>query len=468
MFNKITFVPSIERLEQRAMPAVKAVNLSATGILTINSDDNPTQVRLKQIGINYIVEEVGTSKSWSYKAATEVVFNGGNGNDTFINASPLRVTARGYGGNDYLQGGPGNDLLLGGPGNDVFVGGAGDDTLIGGLGNDRIDGGLGDDSIVLIDAAFNNDSATGGLGRDSFWVDFKAGKQDYVADLKAEDSEHDVEKFTNGADMTFDGDRIADPTPKSSATAGVSGTAGVMEYKRFDGKPLFSSKGPQVDDIKQGALGDCWLLAGLSAIAKDNAPVLKMNMVDFGDSTYGVRYENNFYRVDNDFPVYPGTTNLSFSQFGSEGSVWVVVAEKAFVYYRNNPTPPLTYESIEGGRCDEVNKAFRAVNREEKSLSGFSAATLSSYLVSALDSKKAVTFGFGGTEVAKIVGSHGYTLTSYNKDASGKVISFVVRNPWGEDGGVTADSKPLDGYVTITADDMLKISNSSVWVGKWK
>ena len=468
MFNKIDFKPVIEGLEQRVVPAVKLVDLKS-GILTINCDDAATQVRVKQIGINYVVEEVGTNKTWSHKAVTQVQFNGGKGNDTFVNASPLPVKAFGNDGNDYLQGGPGNDQFFGGSGTDVLVGGAGDDNLSGGLGNDRIDGGLGNDAIVLIDQAFNNDTATGGPGSDAFWIDFRSGKKDFIADLGKEDAEHLVDKFTNGADLTFDGDRIVDPTPESGATAGISGTAGTFSYSRFDNRPLFPSKGPQVDDIRQGALGDCYFLAGISAIAKDNKAVLQLNMVDFGDGTYGVRYLNNFYRVDNDL-VVTSNGDMAFSKFGSEGSIWVSIAEKAFVYHRNGVNATYSYKFIEGGNPIEVNRAFRAVSLDYMGLgSSVTASALTNFLVSALDDKKAVTMGFGGDEVKKIVGSHAYTVISYNKDRNGNVVSFVLRNPWGVDGG-TPDSNPNDpndGYVTITASDMLKISNSEVRVGKW-
>ena len=50
------------------------------------------------------------------------------------------------------------------------------------------------------------------------------------------------------------GDRIADPTLKAGAV-----------YKTFAGNPLFASGGPSLNDIRQGGIADCWLLAELGA-----------------------------------------------------------------------------------------------------------------------------------------------------------------------------------------------------------
>src|SRR5207249_2503901 len=115
-----------------------------------------------------------------------------------------------------------------------------------------------------------------------------------------------VAAFDNGADRTLDGDRLSDPAVKIGDT-----------YETFAGRPLFGSQGPTVNDIQQGVLGDCWVLAGLGAVAKADPNVIKADVVDFGDGTYGVHLGNGFYRVDNDLPVAAsGNQFLTYTALG--------------------------------------------------------------------------------------------------------------------------------------------------------
>lgn len=119
---------------------------------------------------------------------------------------------------------------------------------------------------------------------------------------------------------TLNGDRIADPNGR------IGGSGGSV--KAFTNRPLFSSAGPRFDDIRQGACGDCYFLAGISAIAQDSPNTLRQNIVDFNDGTYGVRMGDRFYRVDNDLPVdSSNSSSPSYAQLGREGSMWVAIAE---------------------------------------------------------------------------------------------------------------------------------------------
>lgn len=83
-----------------------------------------------------------------------VVFDGGNGNDTFLGGS----------GNDVADGGAGSDSLSGGGGNDTLNGGAGGDRLSGDVGNDVVSGGMGADAI---NGGTGNDSLNGDAGNDT-------------------------------------------------------------------------------------------------------------------------------------------------------------------------------------------------------------------------------------------------------------------------------------------------------------
>ena len=199
---------------------------------------------------------------------------GGTGNDTLVGGA----------GVDYLHGGNGDDILNGGGGNDVLWGDAGDDGIGGGDENDRLYGGAadsmfgraGNDTLVSIDGDAT-DNLFGNGGIDSFWIDekdwFFGVAKDQVQDawLGEMGNVHSVRQFENGADKTLDGDDLIDPTDASY-------------LKDFSRLPLFASAGPTPDDIRQGDVGDCWLLAALGAVAQSNPRAIRETVVDLGDS----------------------------------------------------------------------------------------------------------------------------------------------------------------------------------------
>jgi hypothetical protein len=509
---------SLEGLEKREMFSVSSLWFSGN-TLVVRTDNAATTVNVSQVGSNIRISEGGTGRNWDYSAASvgTVEFQGGAGNDRFVNyvanlpvrgfgnggndylegynASDTFVggdgddTLVGYGGNDYMWGGngndqfrgmAGNDQMVGGTGNDHFDGGTGDDimwgedgndTLLGGDGNDQLVGGYGNDHlngqlgtdkhwgqagndvIISIDAAFN-EYVEGGDGADILWTDRVLWFSDNVVGATSSDIVQGVSSFANGADRTLNGDRIADPTVKAG-----------QSYRMFANNPLFSSSGPHMSDIRQGALGDCYLLAGLGAIAGDNPHALRQNVVDFNDGTYGVRLGNSFYRVDNDLPVHNGGTTPAYAGLGAQNSMWVAIIEKAFAHYRTGAN---SYASIEGGWMIEANQAFRSPSPGWRSLSSYSNATaLANHIASLWNSYQAVTVGFTGATAiggAPLVMSHAYTVAWVTYNSSGAVVSITLRNPWGVDGAGNMDGNPNDGYVTVTPAQIFnQVSGAVNW-----
>ena len=86
-------------------------------------------------------------QSFSKSAVSKVIFIGFDGDDEFVNETPVESLILGNGGNDTLIGGIGIDVVNGGDGDDTIVGDGGDDRLIGGPGADVIEGGLGNDRV---------------------------------------------------------------------------------------------------------------------------------------------------------------------------------------------------------------------------------------------------------------------------------------------------------------------------------
>jgi hypothetical protein len=223
-----------------------------------------------------------------------------------------------------------------------------------------------------------------------------------------------------------------------------------MKYQSFASNPLFASTGPSPDDVKQGYIGDCYLLASLAAIAKVNPTIIKNDITDGKDGTYTVKFTTaarkpEMVRVDADLPVW-SNGQLAYADLGSQNCTWVAIVEKAYAEFR---THSHSYASIDGGWMTD---AFGALGLASKSV--YSAATtkaLSTLLITATKTRQFATFATGDviTDGAPLIADHAYEIDSVACDKKGNVTSIRLRNPWGTDGA--GNDGKNDGYVTITA-----------------
>jgi hypothetical protein len=472
-------------LEDRKLLTVSSLGFSGNKLI-VRSDNNASNVEVRQSGTSLQIRDVGTNRTWSYarSAVGTVEFQGGAGNDRFVNyISNLPIIAFGGAGNDYLEGYNGNDHFIGGAGNDTMVGyggndmmwgeagddilrgmdgddqlmgGDGNDQLVGNAGYDRMWGGNGNDVMISIDGG-TTDFVQGDAGNDIMWVDRIGSARDGIAGATSTDVIQEVAGFANGADRTLNGDRIADPTLLKSTEA----------YRTFANNPLFSSSGPSMNDVRQGSVGDCYFLAGIAGIAMDSPNAIRNNIVDFQDGTYGVRYGNSFYRVDNDLAVTSaGSTTLTYAKLGAQNSMWVAIAEKAWAAYRTGAN---TMASIAGGWSVEVNRAFRAPSTGDRAFSSYSSATaLVNEIYTRWNNYGAVTLGFlsSSTTAAEnaasnLVMDHMYTVVRFVRNTAGTITGVVLRNPWGVDG--RGNDGNNDGLVTVTPAQIFGLVGRVNW-----
>jgi hypothetical protein len=507
-------MPGIETLERRDLMSVSSLWFSGS-TLVVKSNNTATSAEVHRSGSSVVIDDLITHKSYSFASSLvgAVEFQGGSGSDRFVNnISSLRIQAYGNGGNDYLEGydsadyfnggagddtlvgyggddvmwggsgndslrgmnghdqlmgeagndrlegGDGNDKVWGGIGNDVLLGGNGIDQLMGDDGDDRLNGGADQDSLwggngadvlIAIDNA-TSDFCQGDAGADIIWVDRNGASNDRLAGNTSTDKVQYVTGFANGADRTLNGDRIADPTVKSGHT-----------QRQFANNPLFSAAGPSYSDIRQGALGDCYMLAAVSAIARDNPHALRQNIVDFDDGTYGVRVGNNFYREDNDLAVASSNSSTpAYAGLGRENSMWVAVYEKAWAHYRTGAN---TFASIEGGWGVEVNRAFGSTSAGERNIGSFgSAAAMAEEIANRWGGRQAVTIGILSGNGANLVTGHMYTVISVARDFTDRILTITLRNPWGVDGGGNNDGNN-DGLVTVTPAQLFRYTGRLNW-----
>jgi hypothetical protein len=380
-----------------------------------------------------------------------------NGNDQIV----------GDAGDDYMDGGTGDDNMWGYDGNDTLVGGDGNDQLLGGNGNDHLNGQLGvdkmwgeagNDVLISIDGAFG-EYVDSGVGADTMWIDRVGSSRDNVIAQSSSDMVQEVAGFANGADRTLNGDNISDPVDSGLKTQFANN---ISAGNTRGSNPLFRSTGPNMNDISQGAEGDCWLLAGLSAIGMDSPHTLEQNVVDFDDGTYGVRLGNGFYRVDNELATYNAqlgatSNNLRYASLGAENSMWVAVVEKAFANYRKGAN---SYASLNGGWSVEVNQAFRSTSAGAKNIRSYSNATaLANDIANRFNTNQAVTIGFVGALSGNVplIANHMYTVASIQRNSAGAITSITLRNPHGN------NTSQFTTFVTLTAAQLFAQTGQVNW-----
>jgi len=137
----------------------------------------------------------------------------------------------------------------------------------------------------------------------------------------------------------------AEPTKRSSVVWRRASDFLEGDYAVFD-----EGIGPA--DIRQGALGDCWFLCAIAALAE--FPLLVEQIVETkevnGDGCYRMKFCKNgqwqSVRVDDYFPCYPAAGPVYSKSNGDE--LWVMLLEKAFAKLHGS------YEAIKGGLSYEA------------------------------------------------------------------------------------------------------------------
>ncbi len=257
--------------------------------------------------------------------------------------------------------------------------------------------------------------------------------------------------------------------------------SGSLSYRTVAGN-LFNGT-PSTANMKQGALGDCYFISALGAIA-DRTPTAINNMfVDNGDGTFTVRFYTGSYGMsyNTDGTISTGfrsgttsladyvTVNRSLAAYASgtlalsgsgwsatnaSNTLWIALAEKAYAQWNETgkagrDVAANNYSSISGGWMGEVSAQVLGYNATEYVL----ANSQQSSLTNALAANRAVTIGTkSGATVGGLVGGHAYVVSSYNANTN----SFTLLNPWG-----VSNPTPLSWTQLVSACDWLSVANPS-------
>ncbi len=149
-------------------------------------------------------------------------------------------------------------------------------------------------------------------------------------------------------------------TTNGAATTKVNEPAAATAYSAVSGS-LFGANGPTYLDVRQGEVGDCWLLSSLAEVAtRDPADIRNMFTTDGTTvvngatvSLYNVRFYNKagvaeYVTVDTELP-----SGGAYYDQPQNGVLWVALAEKA--YAEANGAGFVTTSSLGSGSYAALN-----------------------------------------------------------------------------------------------------------------
>ncbi|MGO4681385.1 C2 family cysteine protease [Microbacterium sp. 2MCAF23] len=217
---------------------------------------------------------------------------------------------------------------------------------------------------------------------------------------------------------------------------------------------LFPNGKPNPDDVRQGRIGDCYLLSVLAGIAKGDPQKIKDLITANPDGTYTVHFHDGDITVRGD-------------QLPDDGQPdWVRVFEGAyqvhegsFEEFDNGGDPAAVMKAIYGGDVDHGDHRGGLVDWLTGSKD---IGDCGEQIKDALSHGRPVVASASDGALGFKDGGHALTVTRmYEKDG----VSIVeIRNPWGqnrehEDAIREAHGtlhNPDDGYFTMTMADFAK------------
>jgi hypothetical protein len=214
---------------------------------------------------------------------------------------------------------------------------------------------------------------------------------------------------------------------------------------RYASGSLFQG-GVSFRDVDQGAVGDCYFIASLGAVARQSPSEIQNMFIDNYDGTFTVRLFNNgtadYVTVDRYLPTYDwggfvyanDSSGMAYNNVNNE--LWVALAEKAYAQanesgWLGQEVAANSYASISGGWPFQAMKQITNRNTIHSGMtSNFLGIRLSDdvdEMWSAFASGKMVVLNTNASTASGIVGNHSYTLTGYNYSTG----CYKLYNPWG-------------------------------------
>jgi hypothetical protein len=217
------------------------------------------------------------------------------------------------------------------------------------------------------------------------------------------------------------------------------------KYEKFEWRrvseiyenPQIFSEGVDPNDIKQGALGDCYFLAVLSSMAEHTEKIEDLFYTNkINDSgcylvTFYINGVETPIIIDDYLPCYPGR-GPAFA-YSRDGEVWVQLLEKAWAKLHK------TYARTEGGLPCFACSHLAGVPSESVMHSEIKEDLESFFDLLQMADKRnftmmAASHGQGEVESADgVISGHAYSLIEIHEfENEGEMVKLLkLRNPWG-------------------------------------
>lgn len=201
----------------------------------------------------------------------------------------------------------------------------------------------------------------------------------------------------------------------------LQGDGQIASQRSINNKPLYENPKnvPNEDvvhpnDVQQGAIGDCYLLAALQAVAKRRPEVIKNAITDNGNATYTVelylRQPNSAQRVCQKITIsnkFVGNYAASLDR----GELWVRVIEKAMAKLLGG------YDDLKSGSTDWVLEMLTGQTVTTHEISKTTVpATLAATIQQAFAAGKLITLGIKSN--ANIPTSPRYIMAEISNNVS--------------------------------------------------
>lgn len=224
---------------------------------------------------------------------------------------------------------------------------------------------------------------------------------------------------------------------------------------------VIGPSGIDFNDIAQGRLGTCYLLATLAAIAFKNPKVIEGMFLEkekWSDGIYTTRWfingKESIIQVDGMIPMDKEAKKPFFVQPSPTGEVWPIILSKSWAKIFG------AYKNAEGGVPTEVFTAITGAPVAELGVDDPDA--LWAALSTAFENNFAVTAGSSKNDIGLVPG-HAYVVlgVSMKKSDGGKVKAVKMYNPWHRDQYKGVFSKDgddkTDGTFTMAFDEYVKV-----------
>ncbi len=235
---------------------------------------------------------------------------------------------------------------------------------------------------------------------------------------------------------------------------------------RYTG-PLFDEQ-PGIEDVRQGAIGDCYLPSSVAAAVHVDPGLIQRMMKQNADGTYTVTFKERDWAsrgykdvqitVDGDLYVRSWGGPLYGTDDGAREpermEMWWPILEKAYAQWRGG------YNGIgNGGSSSTVFEHLFGRGSHDMSLRVADRDVAWRAIVTNVDAKSPVSAGtYGEHERAKYTNSgvyanHSYSVLGYEERADGRYVQ--LRNPWGE--SEPDGNGPNDGVFFLKLERFLEL-----------